>query len=124
MSVVAHPAARSRADAVDAIVTVRGISMRYGAVEALRDVDLDFPRGKLTSLLGLPIDANAWSLDDWAVRAIRDGLGGHNATLWAQIAAGRAQLTEAQQSLQELGFRDIVVRAGAPGTPTARFQLS
>jgi NitT/TauT family transport system ATP-binding protein len=52
MSVVAHPAAKSKLDAMDAIVTVRGISMRYGAVEALRDVDLDFPRGKLTSLLG------------------------------------------------------------------------
>jgi NitT/TauT family transport system ATP-binding protein len=52
MNVVAHPAAKQKPDALDAIVTVRGISMRYGAVEALRDVDLDFPRGKLTSLLG------------------------------------------------------------------------
>jgi NitT/TauT family transport system ATP-binding protein len=52
MSVVAHPAARPKPNATDAIVTVRGISMHYGAVEALRDVDLDFPRGKLTSLLG------------------------------------------------------------------------
>ena len=78
---------------------------------------------QLTSLLGLPLDATTWSLDDWAVRAIRDGLGGHNATLWAQIGAGRAQLTEAQQALGELGFRDIIVRAGAPGSPTARFQV-
>jgi very-short-patch-repair endonuclease len=78
---------------------------------------------QLTSLLGLPLDAQAWSLDDWAVRAIRDGLGGHNGALWAQIAAGRAQLTEAQQALGELGFRDIVVRAGAPGTPTARYEV-
>jgi very-short-patch-repair endonuclease len=85
-----------------------------GQVEAAR---------QLTSLLGLQTDANTWSLDDWAVRAIRDGLGGHNATLWVQIAAGRAQLTEAQQALGELGFRDIVVRAGAPGSPTARFQV-
>jgi NitT/TauT family transport system ATP-binding protein len=38
--------------AADAIVEVRGISKTYGGVEALRDVDLDFPRGKLTSLLG------------------------------------------------------------------------
>ncbi len=37
---------------VDAIVEVRTISKRYGSVEALRDIDLDFPRGKLTSLLG------------------------------------------------------------------------
>lgn len=38
--------------AVDAIVEVRGISKTYGSVEALREIDLDFPRGKLTSLLG------------------------------------------------------------------------
>ncbi len=37
----------------DAIVEIRGISKTYGAdVEALRDIDLDLPRGKLTSLLG------------------------------------------------------------------------
>ena len=33
-------------------VEVRGISKSFGSVEALRDVDLDFPRGKLTCLLG------------------------------------------------------------------------
>ncbi|MEX0852851.1 MAG: ABC transporter ATP-binding protein [Bauldia sp.] len=39
--------------AADVIVAVRGVSMVYGSnVEALRDVDLDIPRGKLTSLLG------------------------------------------------------------------------
>ncbi len=38
---------------VDAIVEVRGICKTYGAsVEALRDIDLDLPRGRLTSLLG------------------------------------------------------------------------
>lgn len=52
MSVVTARAASLKTDRVDVIVSVRGISMRYGAVEALRDVDLDFPRGKLTSLLG------------------------------------------------------------------------
>ena len=35
------------------VVSVRGITQIYdGGVEALRDVDLDFPRGALTSLLG------------------------------------------------------------------------
>ena len=38
--------------AADAIVEVRGVGKFYGDVEALRDIDLDFPRGKLTSLLG------------------------------------------------------------------------
>ncbi|HZH52373.1 MAG TPA: ABC transporter ATP-binding protein [Microvirga sp.] len=36
----------------DAVVEVRGICKRYGEVEALRNIDLDFPRGKLTTLLG------------------------------------------------------------------------
>ena len=36
----------------DAIVSVRGITKFYGATEALRGIDLDFQRGKLTSLLG------------------------------------------------------------------------
>ncbi|EIM28639.1 ABC transporter ATP-binding protein [Microvirga lotononidis] len=33
-------------------VEVRGICKNYGDVEALRQIDLDFPRGKLTTLLG------------------------------------------------------------------------
>ncbi|MDP9136727.1 MAG: ABC transporter ATP-binding protein [Pseudomonadota bacterium] len=37
---------------LDTAVEVHGISKTYPGVEALRDVDLDFPRGKLTSLLG------------------------------------------------------------------------
>lgn len=36
----------------DAVVKVRGICKTYGDVEALRNVDLDVARGKLTTLLG------------------------------------------------------------------------
>ncbi|WP_051340598.1 ABC transporter ATP-binding protein [Azospirillum halopraeferens] len=36
----------------DPIVQVRGITKRYGSTEALKDVDVDVPRGKLTTLLG------------------------------------------------------------------------
>lgn len=36
----------------DAVVEVRGICKKYAEVEALRNIDLDFPRGKLTTLLG------------------------------------------------------------------------
>jgi NitT/TauT family transport system ATP-binding protein len=35
-----------------AVVEVRGIGKIYGDVEALRSIDLDVPRGKLTTLLG------------------------------------------------------------------------
>ena len=45
-----HPEAAVRV--ADAAVEIRGLSKSYDKVEALRDVDLDFPRGKLTSLLG------------------------------------------------------------------------
>ncbi len=45
-----HPEASVRVG--DAAVEVRSVSKSYDKVEALRDVDLDFPRGKLTSLLG------------------------------------------------------------------------
>jgi NitT/TauT family transport system ATP-binding protein len=34
------------------VVEVRGINKSYDTVEALRDINLDFPRGALTSLLG------------------------------------------------------------------------
>ncbi|WP_134679181.1 ABC transporter ATP-binding protein [Paracoccus ravus] len=36
----------------DSVVRVEGICKRYGAVEALRGIDLQFERGKLTTLLG------------------------------------------------------------------------
>ncbi|MDW4551450.1 ABC transporter ATP-binding protein [Defluviimonas sp. D31] len=38
--------------ATDIAVSARNISKNYGAVEALRDLTLEFPRGQLTSLLG------------------------------------------------------------------------
>ena len=38
--------------APDIAVTARRISKNYGAVEALRNLSLEFPRGQLTSLLG------------------------------------------------------------------------
>ena len=55
MSIATAPAAgaivRGRRD--QAIVSVRGIGKTYeGGVEALRDIDLDFPTGALTALLG------------------------------------------------------------------------
>ncbi len=45
----ADPAGTARSDA---IVEVRDICKRYGDLEALRGINLDFERGKLTTLLG------------------------------------------------------------------------
>ncbi len=39
-------------DLPESAVSTRSISKNYGAVEALRDLSLEFPRGQLTSLLG------------------------------------------------------------------------
>ena len=53
MAILQLKPARDARSAADSIVSVRGVSKTYpGGVEALKDVDLDFPRGQLTTLLG------------------------------------------------------------------------
>jgi NitT/TauT family transport system ATP-binding protein len=47
-----HMADHSKTATTDVIVEVRDICKRYGDVEALRSINLDFQRGKLTTLLG------------------------------------------------------------------------
>ncbi|HPE25730.1 ABC transporter ATP-binding protein [Albidovulum sp.] len=44
--------ADAREPAPESAVSVRGVSKNYGAVEALKNMSLEFPRGQLTSLLG------------------------------------------------------------------------
>jgi very-short-patch-repair endonuclease len=78
---------------------------------------------QLASLLGLPGEATRWDTNDFAVRGIVDGLNGHNSTLWAQLAAGRDQIRAAEDAMRTLGFRQVVIGAGAPGTATARLAL-
>src|SRR5690606_25086916 len=56
----------------------------------------------------------------FAVRGIVDGLNGHNSTLWAQLAAGFDQIKAAEEAVRVLGFRQVIIGAGAPGTATAR----
>ena len=73
--------------------------------------------------LGLDPDVTEWSSDDWAVRAIVDGLAGRNSTLWNQLAAGRDQVDAAQRAVGVLGFREVVVGDKAPGTAAARLAL-
>ena len=54
-AVAAREQAPPGAAPVDAAVEVRGVGKVYpGGVEALRDIDLVFPRGHLTTLLGRP----------------------------------------------------------------------
>jgi NitT/TauT family transport system ATP-binding protein len=48
----AQPASQLASETSRAVVEVRGIHKSYDTVEALRDINLDFPRGALTSLLG------------------------------------------------------------------------
>ena len=55
------PSARPPVSAsLDAVVEVRGVHKVYPTgTEALRDINLDFPRGALTSLLGPSSDVRA-----------------------------------------------------------------
>jgi ABC-type sugar transport system ATPase subunit len=46
------PAAGSMSEAGDALLRLRGITKRFGAVQALTQVDLDLPAGKVTALAG------------------------------------------------------------------------
>lgn len=46
------PAAPPPVSSSEIAVSVRNVSKKYGDVQALKDLSLDFPRGELTSLLG------------------------------------------------------------------------
>ncbi len=52
MSLTEEAPVQSVAPTVDNAVIARNISKNYGAVQALEDLTLEFPRGQLTSLLG------------------------------------------------------------------------
>ncbi len=85
-------------------------------------VNVDGARQAAT-MLGLDPDAASWPADDWAVRAISDGLAGQNSTIWAQLTAGREQVATAQRAIQTLGFRSVGIGPEAPGTATARLGM-
>ena len=51
-NITAMASANVETPSPDAAVEVRGICKMYGNMEALRSIDLDFPAGKLTTLLG------------------------------------------------------------------------
>ena len=74
-------------------------------------------------MLGLEPDVAQWPTTDWAVRAMVEGLAGQNSTIWTSLTGGREQVDAAQRAVQTLGFRQVVIGAGAPGTATARLAL-
>jgi very-short-patch-repair endonuclease len=113
----AHDAARRestetsrRLDGCDAPI-LRGLQ---AAVDGARQA---------ATLLGLEPEAAEWSTQDWAVRAIMEGLAGQNMTLWSQLASGREQVNAAQRAVQALGFRQVAVADDVPGTAAARLAL-
>ncbi|MGE5827157.1 MAG: AAA domain-containing protein [Micromonosporaceae bacterium] len=99
-----------RLDGCDAAL-LRGVQ---GAVDRAR---------RATTMLGLDADATLWSTNDWAVRALTEGLAGQNSTIWQQLAAARDQLGPAQQAVQLLGFRQVVIGDAAPAPAAARLAL-
>jgi ABC-2 type transport system ATP-binding protein len=46
------PAGEPHADAADSIIQVRGLEKRYGAIEAVRGIDLEVRRGEIFGFLG------------------------------------------------------------------------
>jgi very-short-patch-repair endonuclease/KaiC/GvpD/RAD55 family RecA-like ATPase len=75
------------------------------------------------TMLGVEADATEWPADDWAVRAIADGLGGRDATIWGQLAAGADQADLAQRAVSMLGFREVVIAPEAPGSTAAKLAV-
>ncbi|HEX6873233.1 MAG TPA: AAA domain-containing protein, partial [Micromonosporaceae bacterium] len=132
------PAGYPSPDEVRAMVVAEQTALeaaRRGSTEVSRRLDgcdasvlrelrakVDGARQAVT-LLGLEPDPRQWPQQDWVVRAIADGLAGQNSTIWGQLAAGRAQVDAAQQAVQALGFRQVLISDVAPGTATARLAL-
>ena len=52
MSQIDSAAVKTAQPVVDSAVSVRNVSKKYGDVQALKDLSLEFPKGELTSLLG------------------------------------------------------------------------
>jgi very-short-patch-repair endonuclease len=99
-----------RLDGCDASV-LRGLRV---AVDSARQA---------SAQLGLDADARQWPAEDWAVRAITDGLAGRDSTLWTQVGSGRDHARAAQRAVETIGFHDVVIDPTAPGTPGARLAL-
>lgn len=101
MTTTAEPRAQ------DEGLVLRGVSLRYGGVAALRDVDLDVPRGSVVALLGAN-GAGKSSL----LRAVSGNVRPHRARVSGSIRwAGR-----------DLAGRDpaLTVRAGVGQVPEGR----
>lgn len=102
------------------------VSRRLNNCDAptLRDVQsfVDSARQAVT-LLGLSGEGTTWPASDWAVRAIAEGLAGQNSTIWGQLASARDQVAVAQNAVQALGFRSVLISDAAPGNATARLAL-
>jgi hypothetical protein len=55
--------------------------------------------------LGSPV--SEWDTDDWAVRALADGLAGRNTDAWERIAANAPLVTEADRAVRVVGFQSV-----------------
>ncbi|MFC0863829.1 histone-like nucleoid-structuring protein Lsr2 [Sphaerimonospora cavernae] len=57
--------------------------------------------------LGLPESSADWDPDDWAVRALAEGLAGRENALWEQLAAHTGRLAALQETIRRIAFRAI-----------------
>jgi len=112
--------------AEDQGLVLRGVSLRYGGVTALRDVDLDVPRGSVVALLG-PNGAGKTSV----LRAVSGNVRPHRARVtgslrWAgrdlaardpaaTVLAGVAQVPEGRRVFARMSVHDNLLAGRVRG---------
>ncbi|MEO3791295.1 histone-like nucleoid-structuring protein Lsr2 [Nonomuraea sp. B10E15] len=103
--IAAEAAAQTQARQAETEISVRLEHLAPDVIGQLEGIAAD---ACLTiERLGLPDDPDTWDPDDWAARALEDGLFGREMAIWEQLAAHTDRLTAAQSAVRHIGFRKI-----------------
>jgi very-short-patch-repair endonuclease len=57
--------------------------------------------------LDLTGPADEWSTENWAVRALADGIAGRESALWEQLAALEGRLADLRETVRRINFRQV-----------------
>lgn len=103
--IAAETAAQKEARQAETEISVRLEHLAPQVIERLEGIAAN---ASLTiEQLGLSNDPEAWDQDDWAVRALADGLTGREMAVWDQLAAHADRLAAAKAAMERIGFRKI-----------------